>query len=303
MAMIARPYAGAADLRPMIDLVLEDPAGNFHVSDLPYRLSSPALDAAENTRLWETGGGELVAWAVYQPSWGTLDYALHPIAQTEGLESAILTWGVARFQELGREHGTPLDYYVDVREGDARRIALLERHGFRPAGYYMVALARSLADPIAVPPLPNGFTLRSLRGVADVPGYVAVQRAAFDSTNMTVAWRERTLRMPGYLPDLDLLVEAPDGRLAAFCLGWLCPLAAGQTGRKEGQIEPLGVHPEFQQLGLGRALLLEELRRLQAHGAAVALVDTYSFSDPARHLYEMVGFQLDHQVLKYSREF
>ena len=49
----------------------------------------------------------------------------------------------------------------------------------------------------------------------------ALQRAAFNSPNMTEAWRVRLLHRPEYRPELDIVVSAPDGRLAAFCLRWL----------------------------------------------------------------------------------
>jgi ribosomal protein S18 acetylase RimI-like enzyme len=96
---------------------------------------------------------------------------------------------------------------------------------------------------------------------------------------------------------LDLVAVAPDGRLAAFCIGWAL------SDHSETQVEPLGVHPDFQQLGLGRAVLLEGLRRMQAIGARRAHVETYSVNDPARGLYESVGFQATRTPLTYSKTF
>jgi len=58
-------------------------------------------------------------------------------------------------------------------------------------------------------------------GASEVQDYVELHRAVFESTNMTHAWRARTLGCLGYLHDLDLVAVAPDGRLAAFCIGWL----------------------------------------------------------------------------------
>jgi mycothiol synthase len=112
-----------------------------------------------------------------------------------------------------------------------------------------------------------------------------------------VEWRARTLHMPLYIPELDIVAVAPDGRLAAFCVGWALP---DQT---EAQVEPPGVHPDFQHLGLGRAVLLEGLRRMQMIGARHAHVETYSVNDPARGLYESVGFRVAHAPLTYSKTF
>ena len=77
----------------------------------------------------------------------------------------------------------------------------------------------------------------------EIAAYVNLHQAVFESKNMTVAWRERTLQRPKYIPDLDLVIAAPDGRLAAFCVCWL---HKDLNGNISGQIEPLGVHSDFE---------------------------------------------------------
>ena len=126
---------------------------------------------------------------------------------------------------------------------------------------------------------------------------VALHRAAFGAADMTVEWRKRTLCMPQYIPELDVVAVAPDGRLAAFCICWLGPRIG------EGYIEPLGVHPDFAGLGLGRAVLLEGLWRLQAHGAMTALIDRYEGDESARVLYESLGFRTHVRTVTYMRCF
>jgi ribosomal protein S18 acetylase RimI-like enzyme len=78
--------------------------------------------------------------------------------------------------------------------------------------------------------------------------------------------------MPQYRPELDLVAAAPDGQLAAFCVGWLSP------EDRTAQIEPVGVAPGFQGLGLGRSLLLEMLARFRVLDAEQALVETVTTS-------------------------
>lgn len=48
MAIALRPYADAADQPLMAQVVNASPAENLHVVDLPYRLSSWALDDPAN---------------------------------------------------------------------------------------------------------------------------------------------------------------------------------------------------------------------------------------------------------------
>jgi ribosomal protein S18 acetylase RimI-like enzyme len=148
--------------------------------------------------------------------------------------------------------------------------------------------------------LPSGFTLRPLAGEAEVPAYVRLHRAVFESESMTTSWRAATLHQPAYRPELDLVVEAPDGQLAAFCVGWFAP--HGPRGRASGQIEPLGVAGAYRQLGLGRAIASACVQRLYEMGTEEVSVETDAFRNAALALYEAVGFRVQHDVLVYRKD-
>jgi mycothiol synthase len=302
----ARAFAGESDAARIVALAYADAANSPHLLDLPYRLCAPALyvDPARDTRLWEDDDGELIACAAWQQPFATLDYALHPRTRGTFLAERLLAWATLRFAEMGQERGVRLPYWFDLLPIQADRIALLRRHHYaRRKGWQLLHLTRPLDTPIAAPELPPGFTLRPLAGAAEIPAYVAAQHAAFESTNMTGAWRERTLRAPGYRPDLDLVIAAPGGRLAAFGIGWTTPVEQRQVHGFHGQIEPLGVHPDFQHLGLGRAILLAALGRLREAGVSVAHIDVYSDNEAARGLYEGVGFSVAYTIEKWFQEF
>ena len=158
----------------------------------------------------------------------------------------------------------------------------------------------SVQTPVVERSLPAGFTVRSLAGECEVETYVALHRAVFESKSMTIAWRARTLRHPDYRADLDLVAVAPDGRLAAFCIGWLDTHLEPDI---RGQIEPLGVHPDFRHLGLGRAILSEGIRRLHLHGAEHIYVETDNYRNAALELYESVGFRVIRDVWVYRKDY
>jgi len=138
---------------------------------------------------------------------------------------------------------------------------------------------------------PDGFRIRALAGQGEVEAYVATHRAAFGSTNMTADWRRSTLRHPHYAPELDLVAEAPDGTLMAFCVCWITPPLAALTGGRAAQVEPLGVLPAYQRRGIGRALLLEAFRRAMEMGARRMDVDAESYNEASRDAYASVGFR------------
>jgi hypothetical protein len=108
MRIQMRPYAGESDRRAMLALVQGFPEDNLHVADLPYRLSSWALDDAGNAGLWQDAAGRLLGWAALQTPFRALDYAYHPHGRELGLGPAMLTWAIRRATALaGQPAGRP----------------------------------------------------------------------------------------------------------------------------------------------------------------------------------------------------
>ena len=286
--MARRRGPSADELRAMQTLAALHPARATHATDLPYRLAWRRPDRHDKddrveTALWYADG-QLVGWAVWLPSGRAVERAAHP-AHAAALGPEVLAWGEAHARALPAAAGERPSWWVPARADDAERIALLEAHEFRPAPWTARRYERALAAPPPTPRLPDGFALRPLGGVVEVPAYVKAHRAAFGSTYMTAPWRERILCTPGYAPDLDLVAVAPDGRVAAFAILWLGPAVAG---RREGHFEPVGTRPEFRRRGLARALLLDGMRRLRAAGATHALVETEDVREGANGLYQTV---------------
>jgi mycothiol synthase len=300
-----RTYQGIVDLPAMIALANAYPQHNLHTVDLPYRFSSWALDRLENVCLWEDESGCLLAWASLQPPFWAIDFAIHPDYNRVLLEQ-ILVWADEQAQSLvNTPYGRPA-WFIAVFADAFERIQAVEAAGFTSQAnvgedsWTKVLLSRPAGLAISHPPFPEGFTLRLLQGRNEVKLYAYLHRAVFGSTNMTSDWRLRTLLQPAYRADLDLVVAAPDGRLAAFCIGWLDQeSAAGITG----QIEPLGVAEEYRELGLGKALLAECVSRLEQLGAQRILVETDNYRGAALGLYESTGFTVTRDVLVFRKNY
>src|SRR5262249_29222166 len=100
-----------------------------------------------------------------------------------------------------------------------------------------------------------------------------------------------------YRRDLDQVVEAPDGTLAAFALGWL------DEANRVGELEPVGTDPRYVRQGFGSAASLACLHALRAAGATRAVV--YPRGDRAypipRQLYFGLGFRPVAQTVTYGR--
>lgn len=294
MTITRHAFRGEVDMPRILNLVSSMPLACRHVIDLPWRLSSPAINEGRDAAFWQSADGQVVGFAAWQYYWAALDFFILP--GRPDLEEDLFAWADERFRQRDDERGYPLPYGVEFRADDHERRRLIEAYGFlEDEGDHYVSLQHAMGNLAAVPALPAGFSLRPLAGEQEALAYAEVHRAAFESTSMTPEWRMRTIRAPQYRPELDLIVTAPDGTFAGFCVGWFDP------SRRIAQIEPLGVHPRFQHLGLGRILLLEILYRFKAHGATRAIVETDVDRTPARRAYESVGFQLVHIILRKEK--
>jgi mycothiol synthase len=300
-----KPYTGQDDQLEMLNLARQFQADTLHVIDLPYRLSSWALDDPLNIGLWFDESHHLIAWAVMQTPFWTIDYMFNPHLETE-LHHQILAWADQRALNLiTTPYGHP-SWFVNVFADLPERKSALEQVGFASqenAGEdscSTVWMERKPAIKIPPPILPAGFTIRSLAGESEAEAYVELHQQVFETKNMTLEWRLRTLGHADYHPDLDVVCIEPGGTIVAFCIGWLFPIPGGGF---LGQIEPLGCHSSYRKNALGKAVLRETLRRMRAHGAERIFVETDNYRTPALRLYESVGFQVAREVLSYRKDY
>lgn len=285
MTLRMRPFDGNADRYHVADLVDASSITSRHRIDYPWRLSSTSAWSGQDAMLWHSIDGLVLGFAAWQQPWAVLDFYVRPAPEQQEVEEAIFTWAAQHFRQLDGERGKPLPYWAEAREDDLERLALLERQDFDlDDEYAYVLLSHPLTEQRAALSPPAGFVLRPIAGLDEVDAYVTLHRRAFGSMTMTPEWRGRSFGMPRHLPELDLVAVAPDGRLAGFCVCW------PNLEQEIGQIEPFGIDPEFQGLGLGRALLSEICRRLDQLGMTDVLVETETTRSPARSLYESYGF-------------
>lgn len=302
MSVTQRSYSGGTDKQAMAMLVDTFPNSNLHVADLPYRLSSWAFDNPENIRLWFNEENHLIAWAVLQSPFWTIDYSYS--AETDyNLHQEIITWANNRAHKvLGSAFGHP-SWFINVFAEQMDRIIDLEELGFSSqanvgeSSWSKVFMSRSVKIPVLDYELPSGLIIRSLAGENEVVENVKLHQTVFESKNMTVDWRLRTLHHSNYRKELDLVAISPNGRIIAFCVCWL------NTELNFGQIEPLGVHNNFRNLGLGRAMLAEGIQRLTQSGATKLFVETDSYRNEAFELYEAAGFRVEKDVLVYRKDY
>lgn len=317
MTITSRNFAGETDLQPISDLLtlcedIDQLGMPTSVAILRADFDSPAVDKLRDLRLWEDGAGKLVAFgnidlhAGDDGTDGLLWFRIHPTARGRDLEQQVIDWGSERLREVHRARGVHVRLHSGANINDTWRIATLERHSFSVVRYFL-RMERALDVAIPEPQLPPGFTLRPVAGEHEVQAWVEMFNQSFiDHWNHHPLTVERLLhiwREPGYRREYDLVAIAPDGTFAAFCASGVDPEENARTGRNEAGINVLGTRRGFRRMGLGRAMLLAGLRRLQADDFASAqlVVDADSLTGATR-LYEAVGFQVTRTFVRYARE-
>lgn len=291
MTITRHPFRGEADMIRVLDLLHAMPSHRHHILDLPWRLTSPAIQEGRDAAFWVDEQSRVVGLAAWQYYWATLDLFLLPGSTRQELEAGVFAWAEQRFRERDAERGEPLPYWIEFRDDDQETRQLAERHGFLFNEHDCNAFFQHMLNDLApVPALPDGFSLRSLAGLQEIAAYAEVHRVAFESDSMTTAWRARTLSAPQYRSELDLVIVAPSGELAGFCVGWF------DADRRMAHVEPIGVHPQFRRCGLARSLLLEMLHRFKALGALRAQIEPRIDNTPIHRVCESVGFALTHHV-------
>jgi ribosomal protein S18 acetylase RimI-like enzyme len=277
-----RPAGSIDDLRTATDLMSAAwRSGAATVAESPaaiewwYALSFPD-PLSDHLRLW-SDDGRPVAWSWHEPP------EIETHVWTGDAEADVAAYRALLTAILDETGEGELGAFA--AEDDAASIGVLAALGFTPEGRRLSQWQRRASDgPLAVPPLPDGYRIRGLRGADEFPARVELHRAAFPTSRLTVEKYERLLTVPHYRIEDDVVVEAADGSLAAYALGWLDPIGG------VAEFEPVGTHPDHQRRGLSRALLTSGLQRFFDAGARIVQVYSDASEAPAEALYEATGF-------------
>jgi mycothiol synthase len=127
----------------------------------------------------------------------------------------------------------------------------------------------------------------------DEEAWLEVNNRAFSSHPEQGGWDLETLRHredQAWFDPSGFLLHERDGKLAAFCWTKVHHDHADDLG----EIYVVAVDPAYQRMGLGRQMVLAGLDWLTGRGIRTAMLYVDAGNDGALHLYEEMGFTLDH---------
>ncbi len=217
-----------------------------------------------------------------------------PTHRRSGVGSALLCAISATADER------PLRVWAHGNTSDAQ--AMAARRGFEPARELrQMRLTNDV--PLAQPSYPPDVTVRTFVPGDDDEAWVAVNAASFDAHpeqgRLGVGDLRQRVAQSWFDPAGFFLAERT-GHLIGFHWTKVHP-SGGAGGAPIGEVYVLGVHPDAQRLGLGKALTLTGLHHLRDRGLDEVTLYVESDNLPAVAVYERLGFRNVSIDVMYAR--
>lgn len=285
MSITLRHYQQPDDFALVGDFLVENfksenRDGNWLQPTWEYMHSHPYLDASalDKIGIWEDAG-LIVAVVHYESRLGEVFFEVR--SGYDHLKPTMLAY--AETHLYGMQDGRR---YVQAfaNDFDSEFEAMLKERGYQIDAPHSRPMSRfTIPDPFPEIRVPQGFVLKSLADDNDLHKIHRVLWRGFNHPGEPpedgIADRLQMQSTPNFNKDLNMVVEAPDGNFVAFGGMWY------EVTNQFAYVEPVATDPDFRRMGLGRAAVLEGIRRSAALGARVAFVG----SD--LKFYQAIGFE------------
>jgi len=286
MSITIRPYDHPEDFKLVGDFLIDhyqpgNKDGNWLQPAWEYMHSHPSLDEASLHKigLWEDAS-KLVGVVHYESELGEVFFEIDPTYTC--LKGAMLEYAETHLygeMETGQRYVKAFinDFDLEFETIAQSRGYKKDENLTRPTSQMMIP------DPFPLISLAKGFHLKSLAEDNDLSKIHRVLWRGFDHAGEPPAagieWRKKMQSGPNFRKELTIVIEAPTGDFVSFCGTWY------EATNRIAYVEPVATDPDFRGRGLGKAAVLEGLRRCGLLGATVAFVG----SD--QKFYQALGFK------------
>jgi len=199
------------------------------------------------------------------------------------IKKAMFDYAEENFQGVSQSTGQ-LIRALYINDFDTTLSQLAEARGYEKWVEFAEGYSRYWLDkPVPVVNLPEGFHLQSLSEEVDLEKINRVLWRGFNHPGYPpeeeIPGRREVMLAPNFRKDLTIVVVAPDGNYVSYSGMWVVP------ENRIAYVEPVATDPDYRRMGLGKAAVLESIRRAAAMGANVAWVG----SD--QEFYKAIGFE------------
>jgi GNAT superfamily N-acetyltransferase len=289
MTIKLRNYKGREDFFAVSDFLMDVyvPGGKYPNWLQPrwdYMHSHPNLETEHLGKIgiWEDDK-KMVAVATYESCLGEAFFSVHP--DYTYLKKEMLDYAEKNLCTTLENGNRELAAYVN--DFDSELLELVKQRGYtryentRPPHFGISQYVIPEAFPEIA--LPEGYKLKSFADDNDLKKIHRVMWRGFNHEGEPpeegLKWRAQMQSSPNFNKDINIVVEAPNGDFAAVCGMWYEPK------NKIAYVEPVATDPTYRRMGLGKAAVLEGVRRCGEYGATVAFVE----SD--QQFYLDIGFE------------
>ncbi len=295
MSISFRNYQPPEDYRKISEFLIENfqpgnQDGNWVEPGWEYMHGHPYLQPhyLPKIGIWEEDR-KIIAVVIFEEGLGDAFFQFK--AGYRYLRSDMLDYAEAN---LANENGYLNVYITDF---DHAFIALVEKRGYQltPHGDRPTAIFK-IPDPFPEIVLPDGYRLISL---ADWPDWSKVHQVmwrGFDHGEVPEITQEdmemRRKMFDTVTADLNLkiVVVAPNGDFVSICGMFY------QPDNRFAYVEPVATDPDYRRKGLGKAAVLEGVRRCAERGAVEAIVG----SD--QEFYQAIGFEVKYYTQCWQKQ-
>jgi mycothiol synthase len=225
---------------------------------------------------------------------GMFDLHVAPELRYTERHAAMFQWSEEKLiASAKRLAESPEEVVVDSMGCNPQHDEFLIAQGYEHSAHVMMLTEHDLQN-IPNATLPEGFrfydaTADDLENLADVHNH-----------SFTNKWNAELYGSVFNAPlmEYEIVTVAPDGRFAAFTNVWVDEVNHTIV------FEPMGTHSDFRRMGIGKAMMVHVLKRMQAeHGIQCAYVcHELADKNPASDaLYRSVGFRPKYEIHDYVK--
>lgn len=286
---------------------------SFRLVDVRNEWLLPAFDLNSATRLVFTPDQRLVGymevWDIEDPPvknwvWGMV----HPDYEAQGIATQLMNWAEAKVRQTAQTVQTDLRITMEagVTNHYQPAIDMVTDRGMVPIRRFLTMVTELAAEPPR-PMVPQGISIRSMRGLEELKAIVFAVEDAFQDhwgflerpfEKEYERWLHFVKNDPEFDPKMWFLATAGD-EIAGISL---CKRKASEDPDM-GWVNTLGVRRPWRRQGLALALLHHSFRAFYARGKdrAGLGVDASSLTGATR-LYEKAGMRPIREFIVYEKE-
>jgi GNAT superfamily N-acetyltransferase len=242
-----------------------------------WGFSLPYLDTTNLSKIgvWEDND-KIVAAVTYEQGLGDAYFCLDP--QYAFLKTDILLHAKNILCTIEGK----IKVLINNADREFQRIA--GQHGFKPTQNSEATAVMDINPQHIAYTLPQGYSITSMADSYDLIRFNRVLWRGFNhegeplTTEKQLEERRISLSGPHLNHNLCIAVVAPNGEFASYCGMWY------DARTEYALVEPVATDPTYRKLGLGKAAVLEAVKRCGQLGAKQAYVGS------SQQFYYQLGF-------------